>query len=217
MLLTRPDEALLYVFLDENQDIYGRSTAIPISGEPMVLDRNCRNTGPIHAAAYRFYRGAAVEAPEIPGVELEALVATGIEKQARTIAALLTRLVAQEKVAPHDIAVLLCSATDRESHERALAAVTIPRSAKFGRLEAFGPDLITVDSVARFKGLERGVIILWAFEGCTPTRDREMLYVGMSRAKSLLYICGSREACERIIEDDPMIALERDRGGTPVS
>lgn len=169
----------------------------------MVLDRNCRNTGQIHTAAYRFYRGEAVEAPDIPGAELELLVATGIEKQARAIAVLVTKLVAEEKVPPHEIAVLLCSTADRELREQALAATTIPRSAKFGRLEKYAPGSVTVESVARFKGLERGVIILWAFEGCTPTGDRETLYVGMSRAKSLLYLCGSQEACERLMADVP--------------
>ena len=203
MLLTRPDEALLYVFLDENQDIYGRSASIPIAGEPMVLERNCRNTGRIHAAAYRFYRGSAVKAPEIPGLDLQTLVATGIEKQAHAIAALITRLVAEEQVLPHEIAVLLCSTKDREMQERLLAASAIPKSASFGRLEEYGPSSVTVDSVARFKGLERSVVILWAFEGCTPASDRETLYVGMSRAKSLLYLCGSQEACERIMADTP--------------
>lgn len=199
MLLTKPDEALLYVFLDENQNIYGRSAAIPISGEPMVLDRNCRNTGPIHTAAYRYYEGAKVEAPKIIGVDPEFLVATGIEKQARAISSLITRLVSEEKVAPHEIAVLLCDTTDRDLRERALVGMPIPRSAKFGKMEAYGIGSITVESVARFKGLERAIIILWAFENCSPIRDREILYVGLSRAKSLLYLCGPQEACELIV------------------
>jgi UvrD-like helicase C-terminal domain/Nuclease-related domain/AAA domain len=196
MLLTRPDEALLYVFLDENQDIYGRSAAIPIKGEPIVLDRNCRNTGSIHAAAYRYYRGATVEASSIPGIEPVLITAIGVDKQARAISALITRLVAEEKVAPHDIAVLLCDTSNRDIRERALATNPIPVSAKFGRLEAYGPGSITVDSVARFKGLERAVVILWALDDCSPAHDRETLYVGMSRAKSLLYLCGTQEACK---------------------
>src|SRR5215204_6054771 len=40
MLLTSLEQGMLYVFLDENQDIYRRSASIPITGEPMVLDRN---------------------------------------------------------------------------------------------------------------------------------------------------------------------------------
>ncbi|MDX1053908.1 AAA family ATPase [Sinorhizobium medicae] len=199
LLLTRPDEAMLYVFLDENQDIYRRSSNIPVPGEPMVLDRNCRNTDAIHAAAYSHYRGPVVEPPEIVGVNVERLLASDMEKQARSIGSLVTKLVVEEDVAPHEIAILLCDANDRSARERALQRLPIPAVVKLGRVEDFGPDCITVDTVARFKGLERAVVILWAFEGCDVDRDRETLYVGMSRAKSVLFVCGTREACDRII------------------
>jgi len=90
---------------------------------------------------------------------------------------------------------------ERDVRERALASHSLPASAKWGRLEGYGPGSVTVDTVARFKGLERGVIILWALEGMSPARDRETLYVGMSRAKSVLYLCGSVPDFERIMAD----------------
>jgi len=202
MLLTRPDEAMLYVFLDENQDIYRRSANIPVPGEPMVLDRNCRNTDAIHAAAYSYYRGAAVEPPEIVGVGVDRLLASDMEKQAKSIGSLVTKLVVDEDVAPHEIAILLCDASDRPARERALQKLPLPAAVKLGRVEDFGPGRLTVDTVARFKGLERGVVILWAFDNCDVSRDRETLYVGMSRAKSVLFVCGTREACDRILGTD---------------
>lgn len=198
MLLTRLDDAMLYVFLDENQDIYRRSAQIPISGEPMMLDVNCRNTGAIHRAAYAHYRGTEVEPSAIAGVDVETLFANGIERQALSIGALIVRLVAEEGIAPHDIAVLICDPGQRAEGERALKRTPLPAGTAFGRLEDYRTGVVTVDTVARFKGLERPVIILWAFETCTPQKDRETLYVGMSRAKSALYLCGSREACGRI-------------------
>lgn len=199
MLLTRPDEAMLYVFLDENQDIYRRSANIPVPGEPMVLDRNCRNTEAIHAAAYRHYRGAEVEAPEIVGVPVERLLAPDLERQAKSIGALVTKLVVDECIHPHDIAILLCDPVDRPVRERSLARLPLPKSVTLGRVEDYGPGKVTVETVARFKGLERSVIILWAFDAADAARDRETLYVGMSRAKSVLYVCGTRDACERIL------------------
>lgn len=198
MLLRRPEEGMLYVFLDENQDIYHRSANIPVASEPMMLDRNCRNTGAIHGAAYRYYRGMPVEAPEIPGVEVEKIWAKGIERQARMVGSLVTRLVAEEAVDPHEIAVLLGEGRLKIDYERALKQTPIPSGSRYERLENYGPGVITVDTVARFKGLERPIIILWALDGCTSTRDRETLYVGLSRAKTALYLCGSREACDRV-------------------
>jgi superfamily I DNA and RNA helicase len=199
MLLTRPDEAMLYVFLDENQDIYHRSANIPVPGEPMVLDRNCRNTDAIHAAAYSHYRGTMVEPPQISGVEVERLFASNMEKQAKAIGSLLTTLVLDEGIAPHEIAILLCDPADKPARERALQKLPLPAAVKIGRVEEFSPGSLTVETVARFKGLERAVVILWAFDNCKVDTDRETLYVGMSRAKSVLYVCGSREACDRIL------------------
>lgn len=198
LLLSEHEKALLYVFLDENQDIYRRSAAIPIPGEPMMLDKNCRNTNRIHNAAYRYYKGAVIEAPAIDGVDVESLPAIGIDKQAQAITSLVTRLVSEEMVKPHDVAVLLCNPLKREASERALMSNAIPANAKWGRLESYGAGSITVDTVARFKGLERPIIILWALNDCDPVHDRETLYVGMSRAKSLLFLCGDRAACVRL-------------------
>jgi superfamily I DNA/RNA helicase len=206
MLLNDLEQSLLYVFLDENQDIYHRSGSIPIPGEPMMLDRNCRNTSAIHAAAYRHYRGAVVEPPEISGARVECLNAGDLAGQATVIGRLVTKLVAEEHISPHQIAILLCDGSLREQCERLLKEAPIPKTARLGRLEDYRPGVVVVDTVARFKGLERAVIILWAFDDSNPASDRETLYVGMSRAKSILYLSGSRGACERLVCFD-------DRGG----
>jgi hypothetical protein len=186
---------LLYVFLDENQDIYRCSASIPVQGEPFVLDRNCRNTGYIHDAAYLHYRGGPVQRPAIAGSRVEILTAPTLELQARQIGQLVTRLTEAEGIAAHDIAVLLCSPSNRETCEKFLRHCHLPKSIQLGRIEDYGPNSLTVDTVARFKGLERAVTIVWEFGDCDPERDRETLYVGLSRAKSLLYACGTKEAC----------------------
>ena len=199
MLLTGGEGAPLYIFIDENQDVYRRATELPVKTPPATLDRNCRNTGYIHAAAYRYYRGDAVEAPDIEGTRVETLIAGDLAKQARAIAATVTRLVMEEGVTPHDIAVLMCAAGTKAEAEAALAANAIPRSASWGRLERYGQGVITVDTVARFKGLERAVVILW-IDGCDPAQQRETFYVGLSRAKSILYLCGTQDACRKAME-----------------
>lgn len=198
MMLTKPVESMLYVFLDENQDIYRRSSNIPVPGEPMVLDRNCRNTDAIHSAAYRHYRGSPVEPPQISGVAVERLVAADLAAQVKAIGGVVTRLLSDDAVEPHDIAILLCDPSDRLEREKALQNLPLPKTARLGRIEDFEKEGLTVDTVARFKGLERGVIILWAFDRPNLSADRETFYVGMSRAKSVLYLCGTRTACDRL-------------------
>ena len=198
MLLTDLETGMLYVFLDENQDVYFRSAQIPIVGEPLVLDQNCRTSASIHRAAYRHYRGSDVLASDIEGFPVTNVLAPGLEKQAKSICSLVTRLIAEEQVPPHQIAVLICDHRGSSRYKDALRGIPIPARATFGSIEEYREGSITLDTVRRFKGLERPVIILWGFEDSDPARDRETIYVGMSRATSALYLVGTKEACSRI-------------------
>lgn len=199
MLLNDVENALLFVFLDENQDIYSRSGEIPIQGDPVVLDRNCRSSAAIHRAAYRHYRGAEVVASDIEGVPVEVVTAGDIERQARSIAVIVTRLVAEERIPPHHIAILICDHARKRDNEQALKRQTFPRAVSLDHLEDYREGSLTVDTVRRFKGLERQVIILWGLDDADTERDRETLYVGMSRATSVLYLVGEKHACARVL------------------
>lgn len=46
--------------------------------------------------------------------------------------------------------------------------------------------VVLLDTVHRYKGLEAGIILLWGFDHLEPDTDREIIYVGLSRAKSRL-------------------------------
>ena len=52
----------------------------------------------------------------------------------------------------------------------------------------------TVAGIA-FKGLESPVVILWGLDTIDLARCEELLYVGMSRAKSLLLLVARSETC----------------------
>jgi len=149
-----------------------------------------------------YYRGVEMIASPIEGVAVTTLTANGTDAQAKSIGALLTRLLVDERISAHDIGILICDGSAKGEHERALQALPLPKPARFGRLEDYGNHVVTVDTVARFKGLEREVIVLWGFDDAEPLRDRETLYVGISRAKAALYLCGTRAACARIVDDD---------------
>lgn len=203
MLLNDAENGLLYVFLDENQDIYSRSGEIPIKGVPVVLDRNCRTSAAIHRAAYRHYRGAEVSASDIEGVPVEVVTAGDVDRQAKSISAIVTRLVAEERVAPHHIGILVCDHAGKLLYERALKKHVFPKAVSLDHLESYREGSVTVDTVRRFKGLERQVIILWGFDHADPEEDRETVYVGMSRATSALYLVGVQQACGRLLGAAP--------------
>lgn len=57
----------------------------------------------------------------------------------------------------------------------------------------------TTDTVARFKGLEAPATILWAFDGLSREQHLELLYVGTSRAKSLLCVAGDSASCDDLL------------------
>jgi hypothetical protein len=199
MLLTDLESGLLYVFIDENQDVYSRSGQIPVKSEPIVLDRNCRTSAAIHRAAYRHYRGTEVVPSDIEGVPVEIVTAGDTDRQAKSVCAIIIRLVAEERIPPHHIAVLICDHENKAIYERALKRFPVPSTVSLQHLEDYREGSLTVDTVRRFKGLERPVIILWGFDSSDPERDREILYVGMSRATSVLYLVGSGFACETIL------------------
>ena len=50
---------------------------------------------------------------------------------------------------------------------------------------------VLVDTVARFKGLEAHAVVLWLGEEVIDDKQWDTVYVGATRAKSLLCIIGS--------------------------
>lgn len=196
MLLADLSQSLLYAFLDHNQAIYGRAARPPIDDDPFLLTTNCRNTRFIHEAAYRHYAGIETDHPEIDGAPFEELLASTPEGQAAKVAAAVTRLLAEEGVSAADVAVLVVKDSKQPLYD-AIARQPLPRGTKWGIELHRVPGTVTVDTVARFKGLEAAVILLCGFESVTPVVNKEMLYVGLSRAKSRVFLVGSTEAIRR--------------------
>ena len=196
MVLKNSSESWLYVFYDENQQFYERSSSFPIrEGETFSLYRNCRNTQPIHKLAYRYYVGEEVEDSGLDGDAPKFIEAEGLERQAKIIARQITRLIHDEKVSPKDIGVLFLGNMKKRSYEQ-LARETLPKPARWAVEEHFVESGVVVDTIKRFKGLEKNVIFLWMDSECED-QDR-LMYVGISRAKSELYVVGGVDNISRI-------------------
>jgi len=73
---------------------------------------------------------------------------------------------------------------------------TLPKPAKWSREEHFIANGVLMDTVKRFKGLERDVIFLWLDQ--QSLSNDSLMYVGISRAKSVLFIVSNAESLELI-------------------
>jgi hypothetical protein len=192
-LLKNVDEGAFYLFTDQNQAIYKRNAELPIKEETFFLTSNCRNTAPIHTLAYGFYKGLGVDVPELVGPKVEVSRLESDAEQARAIDARVRHLLTHEKVAPSDIVVLLAKRPKNALFDL-LAQQRLPSPATWS-FESRAQGVVLVDTVARFKGLEAHVVILWLGDEILNPDEVETLYVGTSRAKYLLCVVGSKRAC----------------------
>lgn len=199
LLLADLDQSPLYIFFDDNQNLYHRAANFPIQDEPFCLDINCRNTQRIHEAAYRYYQGFPVRPPSIPGHALQVLAASQLSAQAKRLQEHLVKLLQNDGIAPDDLIVLIADAKDKRKYYNALEALPLPRFTSWQEEAPQQRGVIRLDTVNRFKGLEAGIVFLWGLDGIDPAMQREVMYVGLTRAKSLVYLVGQETSCDRIV------------------
>jgi hypothetical protein len=180
--LRDPASGGLFAFLDEAQRVFERYGEVPIPLPPIVLDENIRNTkqiaqvfGSLGAGQAR-YRG--MDGPPVhfvPCSPEEAVHAADSE---------VDRLLG-EGWQPGQIALLVTG------KRHPLQMEMLDFHGWDGYWDAFfaGEDVF-YGHVLGFKGLERPVVVL-AVNGVRDTsRGHEYLYVGLSRARSCLVVCG---------------------------
>lgn len=197
-LLSDYEHSPLYVFYDDNQDLYSRAGTFPIKTEPFTLSVNCRNTAPIHRAAYKYYKGERIDPPDIEGDEVDFETAPSLDGQAAKIHARIVNLVSRHGVAPEDITVLVADAYRKADYYRNLKRLPLPRTATWLEEGLRRPGAVLVDTVQRFKGLESSVIVLWGVDAIDVRERQELLYVGMSRAKSVLILVGTHATTQLV-------------------
>jgi len=190
-LLRDQDAGYLYIFIDENQALYPRHGNLPVVDEPFYLTSNCRNTAPIHDAGYAFYAGEPIDGPDLPGPAVERIVVEGDDAQADAIVRQVHQWVLQEALRPEDVAVLIAKRPKVFAYEllqaRGHAAGIAWSMEVHGRARH-----VLVDTVARFKGLESQAVVLWFGDEVVNDMQWESVYVGITRAKSLLAVVGSK-------------------------
>ena len=200
-LLTEPGEGTLWAFHDPGQALFRPDVVGELGLLRVDLHENWRNPGSVADLASRFYRG---------GEEVLA-IREGGEKRHRVVAAapgrptletlrrVLHQLVEVEQVKPWDLVVLAGGsaknsevwrtrrfgnvvlwneAIDDEGNSKGLAPEDVPPEPD---------DVVLFESVGRFKGLERPVIVLVELPEERVRLD-ELLYVGLTRATTELVV-----------------------------
>ena len=195
-MLKDGEAGALYLFTDPNQALYKRRAQLPVKEEPFYLTTNCRNTSPIHQAAYKYFEGEATDPPEIPGEDPALIVGSTIAGQAEGALREIRRLISVEGIKPAQISVLILGRPTSQ-YSNALTSYSLGQGIEWS-VDGPGTPGVLVETVKRFKGLESLIVFLWLALGPMESDDRELLYVGISRAKSRLYLIGTKESCASV-------------------
>jgi hypothetical protein len=207
-LLADPDD-VFWVFHDPGQALIRDDVVAGLGLERHELFENRRNPESIATLAGRFYRGGEeVAAIREAGRRHTVVSAEPGDETLEVLRKTLHRLVEDERVPPWRIAVLsgvtataseawrrrrfgnavLCNeALHDDGSSRELAPEDVPDE----------PDEVLFETIRRFKGMEREVVILVEL----PTEgDRldELLYVGLTRATTELVVIAPPELARRL-------------------
>lgn len=181
----------LRVFVDNNQNVYGVDPNLieDIEAMPVDLTLNFRNTKSIHKVASVHYKGVETRATGPDGIEVSWILAHNAQAKIDTCIKQFSRLIDNDKVVQGDIAVLFNRQSTKEEFLRKIEE----RSIKVATTDAekLEGKSVVVDTVRRFKGLERMAIIL-VVDG-NETQPRELAYVAFSRARAYLCVISSKK------------------------
>jgi superfamily I DNA/RNA helicase len=125
---------------------------------------------------------------------LRQLNAESIDRQAAEIANEAGRLLVVEGLRPADLVVLVAGKPKQDFYD-SLARHRMPGKRAWSIEVRSEAETVLVDTVARFKGLEAPVIFLWLPPIVDEVDDKETLYVGLTRAKSRVYLVGRERIC----------------------
>ena len=188
-----PDDGPLFVFADNNQNLYGGALPAPVAGElTLPLPANLRNTKPIHEFVSVFYRGEEPPSGRGPaGRPVEVLSYRDEDELARLLALVLKNLE-QEGVPLKDI-VVLTPARPAKSPLRQRGRVNGYRLS-----DQPENDAVLASTIHGFKGLERPVVILAELDRKRDEDLDQYLYVGGSRAKNHLIILATEPVAKEL-------------------
>lgn len=171
----------IFVFSDEGQHVFDRHGAPPVPLVPLLLDHNLRNTRQIANAfqplvdhPMRFLGGDGPDVAFVPCSPADAMD-VGDDQIEQLL---------EGGWRPEDVALL----TTGSRHPEQIARQAVGSEAYWDSF--WDVDQVFYGHVLGFKGLERRAVVLVVNEQSMFERSRERLYVGLSRARDQLVVCG---------------------------
>jgi hypothetical protein len=179
--LRDPDTGGIYLYSDEGQRVFDRTGTPPVPLVPLILDHNIRNTrqiatafGPLVDHPMRFLGG---EGPEVRFVACE-------RDQAHEVGDDQVDVLLDAGWRPEDVALLTTGSRHQEQKNR-------QAEGNAAYWDSFWDvDQVFYGHVLGFKGLERRAVVLVVDDEKVVERSSERLYVGLSRAREQLVVCG---------------------------
>ena len=179
------EKGRIYAFGDIRQGIFRQATDIPLQQAKLHLDKNLRNALPIAQLA-----ALCVEEPldliglDGPPVQWVDATAENAEKAADEE---VKKLISQGWN-PSDICVLTTGSRHDVQKTQGDGAMSRPYWKRY-----FEEESVYHCTIAGFKGLERRAVVIAMNDWKEPDRKKDILYTGVTRARDLLIICGSKE------------------------
>ncbi|MGY1840250.1 MULTISPECIES: NERD domain-containing protein [unclassified Modestobacter] len=187
--LKNPDEGCLYVFADEGQRVFARQGRPTVDLVPIPLTENLRNTkqiaGTFSSLAPAQMRSRGQQGVPVRFIQCASEDAVGVADDAAD--ALL-----DEGWPPQSVALLTTYSRHPVQVERQAEGQDAYWASYWDDEDLF------YGHVLGFKGLERPAVVLAVNGFRLEERAREMLYVGLSRARDLLVVCGDLELIGRV-------------------
>lgn len=178
------------IFLDSNQQIFGRSARASLHEESLRLTVNCRTTQAIHRALQSYHTGDVTACAGPEGREPERIPVTSDRNEAREVRRVLYRLVHDEGIALNRIVVL----TPRHGTSHWKEGEQLGNFTLTWQDERDETSQVLCASIQSFKGMESDVVFVTEMPKAHPSQATQMWYTACSRARHHLVIFDFEQA-----------------------